>query len=71
MVKGSNGHIESQLSPHQAMRLIGDLERATARANILLDVLIDLPPADIDVVRGLIRIVEQRGKDAGKEFVNV
>jgi len=54
------------LTARDAARIARGLKRAVSRPSAMRELLLDLPPADIDVLRGVIRLVEKRGDDAGK-----
>lgn len=58
--------INPSLSLREATRLVERLQRtALAEPVMLRSVLIDLPQADIDVLRGVLRITKERAKQYG------
>lgn len=55
------------LSLREARRLVERLRTTSlAEPGVMRDVLLDLPDADIDVLRGVLRITKERAKQYGK-----
>jgi hypothetical protein len=51
------------LSSREASRLVNRLEKYTVlHSRIVRDVLCDLPPADVDAIKGVLRITKERVK---------